>query len=58
MNLYITLVCLVPNLTDYLIGIFGWDTMQLLWDPLEFLFDVLEALFHVDLTTLWEVLFT
>lgn len=58
MNLYIALVCLVPNLTDYLIDTLGWDTMQLLWDPLEFLFTFFEALFRIDLTPLWERLFT
>lgn len=58
MNPYIALVCFAPNLTDYLIDIFGWDTMQLLWDPLELLFDVLEIIFNVDLTSVWERLFT
>lgn len=58
MNLYIVLTCFAPNLTDYLIDIFGWDIMQLLWDPLELLFDVLEIMFNVDLTSVWERLFT
>lgn len=58
MNPYIVLACFAPNLTDYLIDIFGWDTMQLLWDPLELLFDVLEIMFNVDLTSVWERLFT
>jgi hypothetical protein len=54
--LYVTL--LSANLTDYLINIFGWDTMQLLWDPLDYLFKCLEAVFNVNLDPLWEMLFT
>lgn len=46
------------NMTDYLINIFGWDTMQLLWDPLTFLFECIEAVFSINLDPLWEILFT
>ncbi len=58
MQLYFTVLLLFANMTDYLIDIFGWDAMQLLWDPLYFLFDTLESLFSVDLSPLWERLFT
>lgn len=49
---------LAANLTNTIIDIFGWDFMQLLWDPLYALFDFFENLLHVDLTYLWEILFT
>lgn len=49
---------LAANLTNTIIDIFGWDFMQLLWDPLFALFDFFENLLHVDLTYLWEILFT
>lgn len=58
MHIYLAALMFSANMTDYLIDIFGWDTMQLLWEPLYFLFDTLETVFSVDLTPLWERLFT
>lgn len=46
------------NVTNTIIDIFGWDFMQLLWDPLFALFNFFENLWQVDLTPLWEFLFT
>lgn len=46
------------NLTDWIVDAFGIDVMNALWAPLMTLFDVLEAFFHIDLTPLWERLFS
>ena len=58
MHIYFTALMLSANMTDYLVDIFGLDTMQLLWEPLYFLFDTLEAVFCVDLSPLWDRFFT
>ena len=56
----ILLLCCSANLTDFLIDMFGWETMQLLWTPLELLFDMLNAVFpNPDMWgEVWERLFT
>ena len=49
-----------PNITDWLIGSFGWDTMQVLWDLLDALFGLFEFLVPNKpmWDTVWESLFT
>lgn len=49
---------LAANLTDVIIELFGWDFMQILWTPLETLFTLWETIFNINLTPLWEILFT
>ena len=58
MLLYIMMYA--PNMTDYLIGLFGWDAMQPLWDFFDMLFWMLNSIFpNNDMwDTVWEVLFT
>ena len=46
------------NLTDIIIELFGWDFMQILWTPLEIMFSLFETIFNINLTPLWEILFT
>ena len=58
--LYLTILTAAPNLTDYIIGTFGWDFMQPLWDVFDGIFALLNMLIpNPDMwTTVWEVLFT
>lgn len=55
-----TILCATTylNLTDVLIELFGFGGMQQLWAPLIALFDALEALLNLDLSLVWEILFT
>lgn len=55
-----TLLLFAPNMTDFLIGLFGWETMQVLWAPLECLFDLLNLVFPNPAMwgEVWERLFT
>lgn len=48
------------NLTDYIIGTFGWNFMQPLWDVFDGIFAMLNALIPCPemWTRVWEVLFT
>ena len=46
------------NLTDIIIELFGWDFMQILWTPLEIMFSLFETIFNINLTPIWEILFT
>lgn len=46
------------NLTDIIIELFGWDFMQILWTPLEIMFSLFETIFNINLTPVWEILFT
>lgn len=46
------------NLTDIIIELFGWDFMQILWTPLEIMFNLFETIFNINLTPVWEILFT
>ena len=56
--LYLYLMCLAgPNLTEQLIDLFGWGTMQSLWPLLNYLWDALEWFTGMDLSPLWERLF-
>ena len=52
------LICFT-NLTDWIIGTFGWDFMQPLWDVFDALFNFLNILVPCpDMwTTVWERLF-
>lgn len=54
------LLLFAPNMTDFIIDMFGWEFMQLLWEPLESLFSLLNALFPNPTmwADVWERLFT
>ena len=54
------LMLFAPNMTDHLIGIFGWDFMQVLWGLLDSLFAFFNLLVPNPAMwdTVWEVLFT
>ncbi len=54
----IILLAMAGNLTDAIVEGFGLETMNSLWPVFMTLFDVLESVFSVDLTPLWERLFT
>ena len=56
MNLLICLL-FVDNLTNGIIELFGWGTMQSLWPLLNYLWDALEWFTGMDLSPLWERLF-
>ena len=58
--LYLAIIAAAPNMTDYLIGTFGWDFMQVLWDLLDGLFSVFNFLVPNQgmWDGVWELLFT